>query len=192
MKIIAGKFKGMSLKTPKGLNTRPTPSRLRETVFNILQHKIEGSHFLDLFAGSGVTGFEALSRGATFATFIDNSRQSVQCIKSNAEKLEISGNAQIIKSDAVRCLERYAKQNKQFDIIYADPPYGTKIPYLGNDVLLSEVILHLVDTHHLLAEGGTLFIEEGHVIDSNFNTLLHLSFQRIKNCGKATLHEFHG
>lgn len=190
MRIIAGKFKGTTLKAPKGNNTRPTPSRLRETVFNIVQHKVEGCDFLDLFAGSGLTGFEAISRGARSVTFVENSSQSIQCIKSNADKLGVSKDVRIVKDDVIQCLERYAKQNKQFDIIYVDPPYGTEVEYRGKKYLYSTLVLQLIDQHSLLNEGGVLFIEEGHKLDTNTIPLTNLTFHRTKSCGKATLHEF--
>ncbi|MEM1282832.1 MAG: 16S rRNA (guanine(966)-N(2))-methyltransferase RsmD [Chlamydiota bacterium] len=188
MRIIAGKFKGTNLKAPKGLNTRPTPSRMRETVFNMLQNKIAGCTFLDLFSGSGLTGFEAISRGASSTTFVDNSFQSIQCIKSNAEKLGIDSDATIIKGDVIEYLERCAKQKRTFDIIYVDPPYETNTNYKGKIHLLSELVLHLIDEHSLLHNNGILFIEEGCKL--NTEPLNHLKFDRTKSCGKATLHIF--
>jgi 16S rRNA (guanine966-N2)-methyltransferase len=190
MRIIAGKFKGASLKSPKGLDTRPTPSRLREMLFNIVQHKIEGCIFLDLFAGSGLMGFEAISRGAKTATLIDNNFHSIQCIKSNVKQLGLTSEIQVFKSDVIKCLERYAKQNKQFDIIYVDPPYETEILYDKKTLLLSTLVLNLVDSARLLTPNGLLFIEEGHKLTIEEGSLNNLSFDRTKSCGKATLHQF--
>lgn len=190
MRIIAGQFKGAALKTPKGMQTRPTPSRLRETVFNILQNHIEGSTFLDLFSGSGLMGFEALSRGAKSASFVENNVQSIQCIKSNAEQLKLAGNFQLIRSDVIAYLERCSKQGKQFDIIYADPPYETMAEYQGKPHLLSLLVLRLIDTNQLLAPNGILFIEERHHLPIDKEHLKSLAFDRIKTCGCATLHQF--
>lgn len=190
MRIIAGQFKGRNLKAPKGDQTRPTPSRLRETVFNILQNHIEGSSFLDLFSGSGLIGFEALSRGAKSATLVENNLQSIQCIKSNAEQLGVTSYLHTIKSDVISYLERSSKQSKQFDIIYADPPYETMTEYEGKPLLLSLLVLRLIDTYELLAPGGIFFLEERRPLDIEKETLKSLSFDRIKTCGSAALHQF--
>lgn len=193
MRIIAGRFKGAPLKSPKGLQTRPTTSRLREALFNILQNKIEGSRFLDLFSGSGLMGFEAMSRGAKSAELIDNHFQSIQCIKNNAAQLGLAGDLQVVKSDVILYLERCAKQAKQFDIIYADPPYKTTVVYQGKQYLLSQLVLHLIDTHNLLAPEGLLFIEEGDPLPSDAKNLKNLTLDRIKTCGCTALHQFsHG
>lgn len=190
MRIIAGKYKGIPLKTPKGQNTRPTPSRLRETLFNIIQHKIAGSTFLDLFAGSGIMGFEAISRGANSATLIDSDYHSVQTIKKNIMHLNVKDQVQIVKDDVIHTLERYAKQSKQFDVIYADPPYQTEVEYRGNTQLLSMLVLQMVDANEILKKGGLVFIEEGKEMPIDSTHLKHLTFNRTKKCGRATLHQF--
>ena len=190
MRIIAGAYKGVMLKAPKGLNTRPTPSRLRETLFNILQHHIEGAVFLDLFAGSGLLGFEALSRGANHVTAVDTSLASIQCIKQNAKQLGVIKNMDVLKSDVISVLERYARQGKQFDIIYADPPYNTTVNYKQRKLFLSEVVVEMVDTHKLVKPGGLLFVEEGSELKIDEATQQSLRFDRTKKCGKAIVHQF--
>ena len=98
MRVIAGTARRLPLVTPKGMETRPTTDRIKETLFNILQNDLPGCHFLDLFAGSGAIGIEALSRGAAKAVFVDNSKEALSCIRQNLEKTH-------------------------FDIIFMDPPY---------------------------------------------------------------------
>lgn len=146
LRIIAGKFKGRTLKTPKGKSTRPTQGMLREAVFNICQNEVVGARFLDLFAGSGAVGLEALSRGAFFATFVEQNRFALQCIKENGEILGATSAMQVIPSSAEKALALLKKQEAQFDLIYIDPPYD-----LSMDLSLIASIL---------APQGTLFLEE--------------------------------
>jgi 16S rRNA (guanine(966)-N(2))-methyltransferase RsmD len=128
MRIIAGKYRGRKLKSPPSLQTRPTSDRLRETLFNILAPRIEGARFLDLCAGSGAVGIEALSRGAAHATFVDQSRRMGALIEANLEEAGVdSDERELGCSEASAFLERRAKAgNRQgaFDLIFYDPPYA--------------------------------------------------------------------
>ena len=123
MRIIAGRFKSRTLVAPKGRATRPTTDRARESLFNVLQNYIsfEGLRVLDLFAGSGALGFEALSRGAGHATFVDKDRNAITAIKANADALSILANTSIISSDVLTVLR--TTSNASFDVVFADPPY---------------------------------------------------------------------
>jgi len=150
LRIIAGKFKGRSLKTPQGPSTRPTQGMLREAVFNICQNEIGEARFLDLFAGSGAMGLEALSRGATHATLVESNRSALACIKENIRTLEAALQISLLPVQAERAISMLAKQKALFDIIYVDPPYDTPLTQLL-DALLP-----------LLAPQATLFIEERH------------------------------
>lgn len=122
MRIIAGNYRGRVLKSPANLKTRPTSDRLRETLFNILQPKInENTYFLDLCAGTGAIGIEALSRGAAFVTFVEISRKICGLIEENLDNLQIpEEQTEIICEKANKFLE---KNNKGFDLVYFDPPY---------------------------------------------------------------------
>ena len=122
MRIIAGQYRGQRLKAPKGPQTRPTASRLREALFNICQNRIERARFLDLYAGSGAMGFEALSRGAESAVFIDAHKEAIQCIEANAASLQVQSQIQVFRGEAIATLAWLEKQGDPFDIIYADPP----------------------------------------------------------------------
>lgn len=115
MRIVSGKYRGKKLNSPKNENVRPTADRVKENVFNILQNRIYGCRFLDLFAGSGAMGIEAISRGAEFVRFCDVSKESVALLKQNLTGIE--GDYQICHCDYKMALEG------EFDVIYIDPPY---------------------------------------------------------------------
>ena len=137
MRIIAGKYRGRRLKSPPSLQTRPTSDRLRETLFNILAPRIEGAQFLDLCAGSGAVGIEALSRGASHVVFVDRSRKMCALIEANANGLNVNDQEiEIVTAEASDVLRRRARKERPlFDIIFFDPPYasnyGTVLNYAG-------------------------------------------------------------
>jgi 16S rRNA (guanine966-N2)-methyltransferase len=114
MKIVGGKFKGRNLIAPKTATTRPTQGALREAVFNICQSEIVSAYFLDLFAGSGAMGFEALSRGAAHVTFVENNKIALDTIRKNIELFNLGEQITIIPLDASRAIE---KLTKPFDIV---------------------------------------------------------------------------
>src|SRR6266513_2723631 len=136
MRIIAGKFRGRKLKSPPSLQTRPTSDRLRETLFNILAPRIRGARFLDLCAGTGAVGIEALSRGAAHVTFVDQSRKMCALIEANLEALKV--NEDEIAIDVAEASEylrrRLKKQIEPFDIIYFDPPYVANYEEVSENV----------------------------------------------------------
>jgi len=124
VRIIAGEAKGHKLKTLKGLSTRPTPERVREAIFNIWGFKIKNVNFLDLFAGSGAMGIEALSRGAKFCHFNDHQQVVCRLLRENIKKCGFEDHAIITCQDVFVLIRQLArKQIKAFDIIYLDPPY---------------------------------------------------------------------
>ncbi len=153
MRIIAGKYRGRKLKSPPSLETRPTSDRLRETLFNILAPRIKGARFLDLCAGSGAVGIEALSRGAAHATFVDLSRRMCELIEANLEPLELGDEElKVVIAGASEFLRRSLKTESQpFDIIFYDPPYEADY-----DGVLGYVGEH---TAVLFAEAGVLIAE---------------------------------
>lgn len=188
MFIIAGLYRRQQLKSPKGDQTRPTSSRLREALFNICQHSIEESRFLDLFAGSGAMGFEALSRGAKSTTFIETNRDAIHCIESNMEHLKVRPHCQILRGDVFAMLQLLEKKGKQFDIIYADPPYRTSAP--GSTHFYSKEIIDWVDRHALLIPGGLLFIEEDFRFQPQFEQLQTLTLISDRRMGPAVLQQY--
>ena len=122
MRIIAGAYKGRNLKSPPSLQVRPTSDRLRETLFNVIAPRIEDARFLDLCAGSGAVGIEALSRGAQHATFVDRSRKMCQLIEANVQLCRISEEQFVIYQTTA---EDFLRQEKTYpwDIVFFDPPY---------------------------------------------------------------------
>jgi 16S rRNA (guanine966-N2)-methyltransferase len=130
MRIIAGKFKGTSLEAPKGLATRPTSDRVRQALFNVLEHgpaqfDVEGARVLDLFAGTGALALEALSRGARYAILIEDDATARAVIRRNIEALSLTGVTKIWRRDATDLGEAGTLQ--PFDLIFCDPPYGRSL-----------------------------------------------------------------
>lgn len=150
MEIIAGKFKNRKIIAPGGLDTRPTSSRLRGSLFNICQNYIEDARFLDLFAGSGAMGFEALSRGASWVTFVEKDPQASKIIRKNIESFVVSNQTSVLCGDCLHFVQRLPAMEAPFDIIYLDPPYEN----------WDHEILTLIDATSILKVGGYLFIEE--------------------------------
>src|SRR5438477_5457814 len=125
MRVIAGNYRGRTLRSPPSMQVRPTSDRLRETLFNILAPRIEGTKFVDLCAGSGAVGIEALSRGAAHVTFVESSRRAADIINENLAHCKIEENFRIINRDAVSVLRYFASHHLQYDIFYFDPPYDS-------------------------------------------------------------------
>jgi 16S rRNA (guanine966-N2)-methyltransferase len=139
MRIVAGKFKGARIDAPKGLATRPTSDRVREALFNVLEHgsphvDFDGARVLDLFAGSGALGLEACSRGARFCLFVEDSAEARGAIRRNVEALHLTGVTKIWRRDATRLGD--AGTLAPFDLIFLDPPYAKG---LGAEALAAAV-----------------------------------------------------
>jgi 16S rRNA (guanine966-N2)-methyltransferase len=146
VRIIAGRWRGTKLPVVLQDDVRPTPSRVRETLFNWLQARIEGSHCLDLFAGSGALGFEAVSRGAAHATLVDNDQQIISLLSKQVEKLDAQ-EVSLIRADALSYMNNCSDQ---FDIIFLDPPYSKYNP--------SELLEQLADIS-CVKKGGLIYLE---------------------------------
>ena len=126
MRIVAGDLRGRALATPSSQAIRPTSDRLRETIFNIIAHRhpdlLDGARVLDLFAGTGALGFEALSRGAALAMFVDDSAEARGLLRANTETLGMGGRSRIFRRDATKLGDTHP--SGPFDLLFADPPYG--------------------------------------------------------------------
>jgi len=120
MRVITGEYKGRRLHVPRGTSVRPTPERVREALFSILGERVDGARVLDLFAGSGALGIEALSRGAARATFVDDDPRAVDAIARNLT--EIGADGEVKRRDALAFL---AQTQARFDLVFADPPYSS-------------------------------------------------------------------
>jgi 16S rRNA (guanine966-N2)-methyltransferase len=150
VRIIAGSRKGSRIFAPKGIDTRPTADRVREAAFNLLgPGAAEDAKVLDLFAGSGAMGLEALSRGAAHATFVESDRDACRTINRNLDKLGLD-NASVLCQEALTALRADARQGTRYDLVLVDPPYK-RFSSLQNDM-----IRHLPE---ILAPDGVLLIE---------------------------------
>lgn len=145
MRVITGSARGMTLQTLEGDNVRPTTDKVKEAVFSAIQFEIEGRRVLDLFAGSGQLGIEALSRGAESCTFVDSDKNAVRVVKSNLEKTKLGFKATVAQTDSLAFL---GMTDKVFDIAFVDPPYATGI--------LQKVLAKLAPC---IAEGGIVICE---------------------------------
>lgn len=121
MRVITGKARGIQLKTPEGMQTRPTADRVKEALFSIIQFDIPGAKVLDLFGGTGQLGIEALSRGASSAVFVDAAESACKLIRENLKRTKLEGQGRVIRSDYLEFLKR---NREQYDIIFLDPPYA--------------------------------------------------------------------
>ena len=124
MRIIAGAFRGRLLRAPKGNRIRPTIDRVRESIFNIIAAEVAGAKVLDLFAGTGAMGLEALSRGAQFCCFVDQGEEAVRLIRENVQLCAAQERSRIIQGPAASAIRRLGSENELFDLIFMDPPYG--------------------------------------------------------------------
>ena len=134
MRVIAGTARSLPLKTPEGLDTRPTTDRIKETLFNMLQTKVGGSVFVDLFSGSGGIGIEAISRGASKAYFVEYDKKALACIKDNLNFTKFNDKSMVINADVCSAIDRITENA---DIIFMDPPYES-----GLDVMALRTLKH--------------------------------------------------
>lgn len=140
MRVIAGKAKGRRLRVPKRKGVRPTSDYLREALFDILGPSVYGIRFLDLYAGSGAVGIEALSRGSAEVVFLEQDPACLQVLRANLEATGL-GPGQVVTGDVLRVLPRLARRRGEFDIIFVDPPYGTGLARRTLEVLASGDLL---------------------------------------------------
>ena len=115
MRVISGKARSLRLKTVEGMDTRPTQDRIKETLFNMIQHEIAGAEFLDLFAGSGAIGIEALSRGCKHAVFVEKNKKAAACIRYNLIHTKLINDAQVLETDVISALRKLGAESRKFD-----------------------------------------------------------------------------
>jgi 16S rRNA (guanine966-N2)-methyltransferase len=152
MRIIAGERRGQTLRGPRRAGVRPTGAYLREAVFNVLAAQVPGARVLDLYAGTGAMGLEALSRGAAEATFVD---RDVAAVRANVARLDLGGRAAILRGEVGRILGRLGAAARRFDIVYADPPYGGDRAGRTAEAVAAAGVL---------AAGGVLLVEHHHKV----------------------------
>ena len=182
MRVIAGTYRSRILKSLKGLALRPTSDRLRETLFNVFGPNILGARFLDLFAGTGAIGIEALSRGATEVVFVENHPPAAALIRRNLDSLGIESGATVLAIDVLRGLETLAKKlnvgGAGFDYIFLDPPYAAAEDYAR--------VLKFLGNTDLVATGGIVVAEHRRKFDlpENFGAVRRF---RVLKQGDAAL-----
>ena len=150
MRVIAGRAKGRMLIAPEGMNTRPITAKMKEALFSMWQFELPGSHFLDLFAGSGSMGIEAISRGAEKAVFVEHDQSAIDVIKKNLATCKFENDAIVYKDDVFRRIKWLQENNQCFDIIYLDPPFTV-------DEIFHPV-LEAVTSANILNEDGVIAI----------------------------------
>ena len=147
LRIISGKLKGKKLFTLKGMDLRPTSDRVKEAIFDILQNCIQGQEVLDLFAGTGALGIEALSRGAKRAVFVEGSPQSLAVLYKNLEACRLREQAEVLSQEVQRGIKILSERGEAFDLIFLDPPYGKGLArralqaLSGRSILASEALV---------------------------------------------------
>ena len=178
-RVISGKCKGMPLTAPPGDKTRPTTDKVKEALFSILQMRLPDAAFLDLFAGSGQMGIEAVSRGAEKAILVDESSTSAAAILTNLTKTKMSGEIRFVKKDVFRALRELGEAKEIFDIIFMDPPYVSALAFCMKAA--EEICLY-----RLLKPGG-LFIVEHAASDLPSENVINLTLYRRCKYGATML-----
>lgn len=179
MRIISGSAKGTKLITLEGNNTRPTLDRVKESLFSIIQSKIQDAYVLDLFSGSGALGLEALSRGAKLAVLCDNNINAIKIISQNVTKTKMQEKSILIKEHYQKCLDKMKQQNMKFDLIFLDPPYKTIFA-----IQALEEIIRL----DLISENGIIVLEtdDKEIEIENIN-LINIKIDDIRKYGRVKL-----
>lgn len=173
MKVISGTLKGRNIEGYDIDGTRPTMDRVKESLFGMIQDYVKGSVVLDLFAGSGNLGIEAISNGANMCYFIDNNNEVIKILNKNITNLQIKDKSKIILSDWKKFLNESATKNIKFDLIFVDPPY---------DYNVYEKILEKVSTLNLLNENGLIILEHHNLkFNDRYNNLILFKQKKYGN-----------
>ncbi|QEM68792.1 16S rRNA (guanine(966)-N(2))-methyltransferase RsmD [Geobacter sp. FeAm09] len=152
MRVIAGSVRGMRLAAPRGMQTRPTADRVREALFSIISSRrgLEEAQVLDICAGTGGLGIEALSRGAAFCCFVEHDRRVQAVLEKNLEVTGLAARSQLLTVDCLKAVRLLASQGRRFDVVFFDPPYASA---------LYGTVPEALDNLHLLADDGLLVVE---------------------------------
>jgi len=190
MRITSGIHKNRLIISPKGDQTRPTSSKLRSAFFNICQLSIQDAYFLDLFAGTGAIGLEALSRGANQVVFVDKQRQCTQCIQENLRQFNEEARGTVLCMDVLTYLEKFKSESEKFTLIYADPPYNTQIGKNSESLTFSEKVLSLVDEKKILQPNGFLYLEDSTSAFAEIKEWGSLKLKSVRHFGHSQLLEY--
>lgn len=169
MRIITGEFRGRVIKAVPGDNTRPTTDKVKETVFNRLGQYFDGGNALDLFAGSGNLGLEALSRGIEKCIFVDSNNQAIKIIKENIATLKVENRCEVYRVDAFVAMQKFSLQEKKFDLVFLDPPYGK--------ISISE-LLESLSRLNLMNDNAVVMCEYSVGIEVEFETFGYTELKR--------------
>lgn len=181
MRVIAGTARSLQLKTVDSMDTRPTTDRIKETLFNMIQFQVPGIDFLDLFAGSGSIGIEALSRGSKRAVFIDNSPKAARVIEDNLSHTGFDDRSLVIASDCLSALTRLKDKGYHFNIVFMDPPYNKG---------LERKAMQLIRTMDYIDE-NTTFIIEADIHDDLIDEIEQYGYELIREKNyKSNKHVF--
>lgn len=179
MRIIAGSARSLPLKTLEGMDTRPTTDRIKETLFNMLNPWLSGCNFLDLFAGSGQIGLEAISRGVEKAVFVENNKKAVNCIQANIDFTRFQQQSILMYMDAVSAIRRMEGKHV-FDIVFMDPPYQKG---------LEKDVLTVLSESSVITEDTVIIVEAA--LDTEFSYLEEMGYRITKEKRyKTNMHVF--
>ncbi len=169
MRVIAGKARRLQLKTVPGMDTRPTQDRVKETLFNMISHGLYDMQFLDLFAGSGGIGIEALSRDAKMAVFVEHNKKACDCIRDNLRHTKLDAQAKVMQREVSTALYSLEELGYEFDYIFMDPPYGKE---------LEKDVLYQLSSLKLCKEDTLIIVESD--LETTFSYLEDFGFSIIK------------
>lgn len=179
MRVIAGKARRTQLKTLEGMDTRPTTDRIKETLFNMISHGLCDANFLDLFAGSGGIGIEALSRGVESVVFVEKNPKAAECIRENLKRTKFETEGTVMVTDVISALRRL-EGNRVFEYVFMDPPYNH---------LLEKDVLDYLKGSSLLAEDALIIVEAS--LETDFSYFEEMGYSVIKRKEyKTNVHMF--
>jgi len=176
MRVIAGEKKGHTLAAVPGRQTRPTTDKVKESIFNIIGPYFQGGRGLDLYAGTGGLGIEALSRGVSFVVFVDHHQKAVETVTRNLEHTQLRGRAAVYRNDAMRALQILIRKKERFDYIFLDPPYAKK---------QLSALLAIIRDFFLLQQGGLVVCEHG--VDERIEAGEHWIVMREQQYGDTAV-----
>ncbi len=187
MRIIAGIFRSRTIKAPRGDEVRPTSDRVRESLFSILADEIEGSSVLDLFAGAGTLGIEAVSRGASLVTFVEVSSKVARVLKANLASLGVEDRAVVFERDVFEALKELSRRGARFGVVFMDPPYSEGIAGRAMEALAESGVVQEGGTVVAEHESGGPLLEKYGALDLSRRARFGetaLSFYRREECQK--------
>lgn len=174
MRIIGGRYRGFTLQSFPGENIRPTPAKIREAIFNIVGYRIIEAEFLDIFAGTGAIGIEAISRGAKNSTFIEIDNRAITIIKNNLKKICLNNHVDILQLDYLKAISYLKRNQRLFDIVFLDPPY--KKDYFSK-------VLQEIDSTPIVKENGFIIVQHPTRLEVKKEDFKNLFFIKEKRYG---------